>query len=518
MTGQTKNSSMRTRLYLCFGLVLAATAANSAYSAASMRSLRTQMSKGLVESTAILDNARQVAIDIANMRSSMRGVTLFAQMRNEKLFEKARASFEAGASDMRSSVAQMDAADLSESDRSRVRAIRSAMEQWTQVFPQFASQCAAGNAEQADKFALQNITPIMDTLQQNAAELVRVSQAAKNAASQAAETTISRSVTLNVVFTGVMLLIGGGAFVVLMALIKDLKQITRSVAEAAREIGNASSHLASSSNALAQQSSQQAASIEETSASSEEINSMARKNTENSGAAADLVGQSQQKFHETNQSLQQMVLAMGEIKNSSSKISKIIKSIDEIAFQTNLLALNAAVEAARAGEAGQGFAVVADEVRNLAHRCAQAAQETAALIEESIAKSGDGKLKVDRVAAAIQAIIAEAGTVKGLVDEVSLGSRQQATGIEQIAKAITQMEQVTQQTAASAEESAAAAEELNAQSEALRGIVLHLTAMAGSALESAGGPSAGATHQRPRVSRPLPAAGKLDRSAFPLEV
>ena len=191
--------------------------------------------------------------------------------------------------------------------------------------------------------------------------------------------------------------------------------------------------------------------------------------------------QSQQKFVQTNQSLDQSVVAMGEINAQSGKISKIIKVIDEIAFQTNILALNAAVEAARAGEAGMGFAVVADEVRNLAQRCAQAAKDTAALIEESIAKSNDGKVKVDQVATAIRAITEESAKVKKLVDEVNLGSQEQARGMEQIAKAITQMEQVTQKTAANAEESASAAEELNAQSETLKNLVERLTAMVGAA-------------------------------------
>jgi len=208
---------------------------------------------------------------------------------------------------------------------------------------------------------------------------------------------------------------------------------------------------------------------------------MARKNSENSRSAADVVTQSQQRFVQANQSLDQMVVAMGDINTQSDKISKIIKVIDEIAFQTNILALNAAVEAARAGEAGMGFAVVADEVRNLAQRCAQAAKDTAALIEEPIAKSNDGKVRVDQVAAAIQAITAESAKVKTLVDEVNLGSQEQARGIEQIGKAIAQMEQVTQKTAANAEEGASAAEELTGQSESLKHIVERLTAMVGGA-------------------------------------
>src|SRR5579862_6160682 len=130
-----------------------------------------------------------------------------------------------------------------------------------------------------------------------------------------------------------------------------------------------------------------------------------------------------------------MVVAMGEINTQSGKISKIIKVIDENAFQTNILTLNAAVEAARAGEAGMGFAVVADEVRNLAQRCAQAAKDTAELIEESIAKSNGGQATVDQVATAIRSITVESAKVKTLVDEVNLGSQEQARGIEQISKA-----------------------------------------------------------------------------------
>jgi methyl-accepting chemotaxis protein/methyl-accepting chemotaxis protein-1 (serine sensor receptor) len=240
---------------------------------------------------------------------------------------------------------------------------------------------------------------------------------------------------------------------------------------------------------------------------------MAQKNTENSAAAADRVTESGQMFANANQSLDQMVVAMGEINTQSDKISKIIKVINEIAFQTNILALNAAVEAARAGEAGMGFAVVADEVRNLAQRCAQAATDTAALIEESITKSNEGKVKVDRVAVEIQAIAEKSAQVKTLVDQVNLDSREQARGIEGIGNAIAQMEQVTQGTAASAEESAAAAEELTAQSETLKDIVGNLTTMVGGGDGYAARRSATSRRAPGGKPRPAPLATRMGSMA-----
>jgi methyl-accepting chemotaxis protein len=289
-------------------------------------------------------------------------------------------------------------------------------------------------------------------------------------------------------------IISGGllAFFIVRGINEALTQAVTELSEGAAQVASASGQVSSSSQSLAQGASEQAASLEETSASSEEMASMTRKNAENSQQAAVFMNAVSQRVVEANSTLADMMKSMQEIGASSGKISKIIKVIDEIAFQTNILALNAAVEAARAGEAGMGFAVVADEVRNLAQRSAQAAKDTAGLIEDSISKSVEGSKKLGEVASSIQAITEGAGKVKTLVDEVEASSKEQAQGIEQISKAVSQMDEVTQRTAANAEESASASEELNAQSQALMAVVEQLKAMAGAGSQNRSTASVGA--------------------------
>jgi methyl-accepting chemotaxis protein/methyl-accepting chemotaxis protein-1 (serine sensor receptor) len=206
---------------------------------------------------------------------------------------------------------------------------------------------------------------------------------------------------------------------------------------------------------------------------------MTRRNAESSKSAAHLMIATTDRIVVGNRKLNEMVASMGQIKASGEKISKIIKTIDEIAFQTNILALNAAVEAARAGESGLGFAVVANEVRSLAQRCAQAAKDTTSLIDDSIATTQEGSRKLSEVAQAIAAITEEAEKVKTLVEEVSLGSQEQARNLEQVSKSIEQMEQVTQKTASGAEESAAAGQQLSSQSQILSEIAHRLSEFVG---------------------------------------
>ncbi len=234
------------------------------------------------------------------------------------------------------------------------------------------------------------------------------------------------------------------------------------------QIASAAGQVASASQSLAQGSSEQAASIEETSAAGREMASVTRQNAENTKSSAQLMNLVEEKIVEANSDLSAMETSMHQIDTSSHKIKGILKAIEEIAFQTNILALNAAVEAARAGEAGMGFAVVADEVRNLAARSSNAARDTAGLIEESIARTGEGNLKLGRLAGTIRSITGDATKVRVLIQEISETSGRQADGVRQVSAALAQMTQVTQQTAASSQESAAAAEQLNAQAESMR--------------------------------------------------
>ncbi len=268
--------------------------------------------------------------------------------------------------------------------------------------------------------------------------------------------------------------IGLGVYVLISRISNKLRALIESISDSSQQVTSAVGQISQSSQALAQGASEQAASLQETSSASEQITSMTRQNADNTRTAADEMEIVDLRVKDSNAALGEMVASMSGIRESSRKIAKTIKVIDDIAFQTNILALNAAVEAARAGEAGGGFAVVADEVRSLAHRSAQAARDTAPLIEEFIAKSNEGGSKLEHVAVIIGAITKSVSKVKALVDEVNRGSREQTRGMDQVAKAIHQMSQVTQSNAASSEQSAAASQQLAAQAESMNSIAQQL--------------------------------------------
>jgi methyl-accepting chemotaxis protein len=282
-----------------------------------------------------------------------------------------------------------------------------------------------------------------------------------------------------VALTIVAAMIAGAVLATLLTrgISRTLLRVAETLTSGADQTAAASSQVSSASQSLAQGASEQAASLEETSSSLEEMSSMTKRNSENSQKARELAAEACRAGDAGAQDMRNMVAAMDSIKASGTETSKIIKTIDEIAFQTNILALNAAVEAARAGEAGAGFAVVADEVRNLAQRSATAAKETSEKIAQALERSERGVQISQKVAKSLEEIIAKTRQVDELSSEVATACKEQSQGIEQINTAVTQMDKVTQSSAANAEETASAAEELSAQAVEMKHVVDELQKM-----------------------------------------
>ncbi|MCD6506361.1 methyl-accepting chemotaxis protein, partial [Candidatus Poribacteria bacterium] len=251
----------------------------------------------------------------------------------------------------------------------------------------------------------------------------------------------------------------------------NLEEFVRQVAAAAEQVAAAAEQVSSGSQALSQSTTEQASAVEEVSSSLQELVSMATQNADSAKEGKSMTDSARASIADGVESMRELSQAIERIKSSADETSKIIKTIDEIAFQTNLLALNAAVEAARAGEAGKGFAVVAEEVRNLAMRSAEAAKETARLIEEAANNADAGVEANQKVVKIFDEMNQNVEKVSQVMDEIAASSEEQRQGISQIETAVNQINQAVQQNAASSEESASAAEELSSQAEELKGMV-----------------------------------------------
>ncbi|MFT3829951.1 MAG: methyl-accepting chemotaxis protein [Opitutaceae bacterium] len=287
--------------------------------------------------------------------------------------------------------------------------------------------------------------------------------------------------TLSVVI-GMLVCVAAGVLVSTILgrrLSRGLRRIAEALTAGAENSAATARTVSESSGSLAEGASAQAASLEETSASLELMSAAAKRNVEHATATRELAGAARTAAESGTTSAQELAEAMAAIRASSDEITRIIRTIDEIAFQTNILALNAAVEAARAGEAGAGFSVVAEEVRNLAQRSATAARESAERIEAANAVSARGATISGKVGELLQTIHGHVAKVSELVAQMASANSEQDESLRQLNQTIAQMDKITQAGAASAEETAAAAQQMSAQGVELLETVQELDRLVG---------------------------------------
>jgi methyl-accepting chemotaxis protein len=372
-------------------------------------------------------------------------------------------------------------------ERAEVAKVRKAFDAFVALHPRVRALVDAGRFGEA--YALSDVEgrPIRDESRAAFATLIKGREANLATRIDGAR----RAHTTSLAGLGIAGALGLPVFLAVFLVVRgataSLRRVTSLLREGARQVAAASVEVSGAAQSLSNGATEQAAALEQSSASMEELASSTSANADRANEASALLDGVNGQMRSASSSLERMVASMHAIRDSSARVSKIIKTIDEIAFQTNILALNAAVEAARAGAAGAGFAVVADEVRGLAQRAAQAARDTAGPIEEATRNARDGQTHVDEVSRAMSAFTESVGQVGTIARSVSDQSRQQALGIDQVRRAIVEMEQVTQATAASAEQSAAATEELNAQANSTLDHVRALERVVGAGAARVGG-------------------------------
>ena len=478
-----------------FGAVLALSFVLSISSLTSNSALKSEIDSIANEHALKVDLAGQISTGAAEMLRYENEIILRLILQDQTRSNAYKERFGTTAAKVRNLIAQMDRIPNTDDAKRRLAKLRNREENWVGLHDEMIRMLDAQQFDVAQKTLAEKIVPAAEEVAQISAGTVSAVREALNQSRQTAEARQAANFWIQVVLVAIALFVGCAVLVMVRRSTVSLREQILRISDGIDQVALSAEQVSASSQVLAQGAAEQAASLGETATTSQEITSLTKKNLESAQSVAQLMLDAESNVDRMTQAFERMSGSMKEINSSSEKIARIIKVIDEIAFQTNILALNAAVEAARAGEAGMGFAVVADEVRNLAQRSAQAAKDTAGLIEESIGKSNEGASKLEEVAQAITISTGISLKVKTLADETNVGSKEQARSIEQISKAIADMEQLTQKTAASAEESASAGEEMSGQSQEMKAAVAELVAVVG------GGANAG-SESNTRKGRP----------------
>ena len=361
---------------------------------------------------------------------------------------------------------------------------------------EFVPAILHNDRKRAGEVVAGSLNPLYEEHRQAIDNVVRMADEKLKAEEADADATVGKSATLLAILAAVA---AGAIFMcafymnyIASTIIGKIRRVVEGLSRNADRFSASAERLRRTNGRLAEGASEQAAAIEETSSSLEEISIMTKRNSDNSYQADRLMAETRSVVDDAGRSMTDLNDSMSEISRAGEETQKIIRTIDEIAFQTNLLALNAAVEAARAGEAGAGFAIVAEEVRNLAVRAAEAAKNTAGLIEETVGRVRDGSHIVERTDGAFKQVTSKVTRVGELIGEIAEASREQAQGIEQVNRSVSDMDKVIQQNSATADESATSSEDMTAQAWQIKDFVEDLSALLG----DGSGKGAGRTQSR----------------------
>ncbi len=466
------------KLLTTFSIMLALVLGLLLLSVLQARNGRQQLDRVLHQFNRKLEIASAIELATTEMQGAQRGLMLSYEANDASSAPQYIELYKTSGATIDTMLGELAPLATSTSEHASLSMVEESRAEWKPKYDALVALCAAGQVAEAYKLRSQNkvISQNMHTAAKKLADEQRESLSIAESESAAS---VSRSNWISVAGLLISCLVGFIVYYTVGQITSSLRDTVEELSSGASQIAEGAEHISNSSQALAQGTSEQASSIQETSAATEQITSMTQRNADSAIQASTLMQSTTSIVDEANRSLEQMQVSMNDINASSNKVSNIIKTIDQIAFQTNILALNAAVEAARAGEAGMGFAVVADEVRSLAHRSAEAARNTTVLIEESMAKSNQGRARLELVATSMRAITQSSSDASKLVDEVKAGSAEQSKGIQLIASKITEIDRVTQGSADRAQQGAATGQQMQAQATSLHGIVKKLHSMVG---------------------------------------